>query len=297
MGTQVHASDNFRRVVELVRAGAIGAIKEAHVWVARAWGRQSPEDAVANKDIVSVRERPTESMPIPSQLDWNLWLGPAADRPFHEVYFPGPKWYRWWDFGGGTMSDLGSHWLDLPFWALDLDAPKTVEAFGPPPHPELAPASMHVHYEYAARGDRGPVSLDWYQGSHKPKVWIDGQIPRWDSGCLFVGAGGQLLADYGRHMLLLGPDIRDFHRPDASIPKSPGHYAEWIEACKTGSATTCPFSYSGPLTEANQLGNVAHRAGRKIEWDAASLRIPNAPEAERFLGRDYRQGWQLGGIA
>lgn len=296
MGTQVHASDNYRRVVELVQAGAIGPIREVHVWVGRAWGRQSPEDAAQFKDIVSVQERPAGSTPVPPQLDWDLWLGPAPDRPFHEVYFPGPKWYRWWDFGGGTMSDLGSHWLDLPFWALDLDAPKTVEAFGPPPHAELAPASMHVDYSYAARGDRGPLTLSWYQGSHKPKAWTDGQIPRWDSGCLFVGASGQLLADYGRHMLLLGPDVRDFHRPAASIPQSPGHYAEWIQACKTGSPTTCPFSYSGPLTEANQLGNVAHRAGRKIAWDAAALRIPDAPEAERFLGRDYRPGWEPGGI-
>jgi hypothetical protein len=156
---------------------------------------------------------------------------------------------------------------------------------------------MHVTYDYAARGDRGPLALTWYQGSHKPKAWTDGQIPRWDSGCLFVGGQGQLLADYGRHLLLLGPDVRDFHRPATSIPQSPGHYAEWIQACKTGSPTTCPFRYSGPLTEANQLGNVAHRAGRKIAWDAAALRIPNAPEAERFLGREYRPGWGLAGIA
>jgi predicted dehydrogenase len=297
MGTQIHAGDNYRRVVELVKAGAIGPIREVHVWVDRAWGLQSPEEAAEHKDIVSVQDRPAGSTPVPPRLDWNLWLGPAAERPFHEVYFPGPKWYRWWDFAGGTMSDLGSHWLDLPFWALDLDAPKTVEAFGPPAHPELAPASMHVVYEYAGRGDRGPVTVAWYQGTHKPKVWSEGQIPRWNSGCLFVGDQGQLLADYGRHLLLLGPDVRDFHRPAASIPPSLGHHAEWIQACKTGSATTCPFSYSGPLTEANQLGNVAHRAGRKIEWDAASLRIPNAPEAEQFLGRAYRQGWQLAGIA
>ena len=293
MGTQIHAGANYRRVVELVQAGAIGPVREVHVWVGRAWGLQSPEEAAQNKDIVSVQERPAGSSPVPPHLDWNLWLGPAPERPYHDVYFPGPKWYRWWDFGSGTMSDLGSHWIDLPFWALDLDAPRTIEAFGPPPHPELAPASMHVHYEYAARGSRGPVSLAWYQGSHKPKAWTDGQIPRWDSGCLFVGGQGQLLADYGRHLLLLGPDVRDFHRPDATIPPSPGHHAEWIAACKNGTPTTCPFGTSGPLTEANHLGNVAYRAGRRIEWEAATLRIPNAPEAERFLGREYRRGWEL----
>ena len=296
MGTQIHASDNYRRVVELVRGGVIGQVGEVHVWVGRAWGRQSPEELRQHGDIVAVQERPTESSPIPPELDWDLWLGPAPMRPFHEVYFPGPKWYRWWDFANGTMSDLGSHWIDLPFWALDLDAPRTIEAFGPPPHPELAPASMHVRYEYAARGGRGPLSLTWYQGTHKPEVWKQRQIPQWENGVLFVGSHGQLLADYGRHLLLLGPDVRDFHRPAATIPPSLGHHAEWIHACKTGTATTCPFSYSGPLTEANHLGNIAHRAGRKLEWDAAAMAFPNAPEAERFLGREYREGWTLGSV-
>ncbi len=123
MGTQIHASDNYRRVVELIQTGAIGPVTEVHVWVGRAWGRQSDEAAKRNGDIVSVRERPTEASPVPTGLDWDLWLGPAPDRPFNEVYFPGPKWYRWWDFGNGTMSDLGSHWIDLPFWALKLQAP------------------------------------------------------------------------------------------------------------------------------------------------------------------------------
>ena len=153
MGTQIHATENYRRVVELVQTRAIGDVREAHVWVSRAWGRQSAEDARKHRDIVSVQERPSESSTIPSGLDWDLWLGPAPARPFHEVYYPGPKWYRWWDFGNGTMSDLGSHWIDLPFWALKLQSPRTIEAFGPPPHPEIAPASMHVTYEYEARGE------------------------------------------------------------------------------------------------------------------------------------------------
>ena len=294
MGTQIHAENNYRRVVELVQAGAIGAISEVHVWVGRAWGLQSPEDAKKYGDIVSVQDRPTESTPIPPNLDWDLWLGPAPERPFHEVYFPGPKWYRWWDFANGTMSDLGSHWIDLPFWAMNLDAPKTIEPFGPPAHPELAPASMHVKYEYAARGERGPLSLTWYQGTHKPEVWTKGQIPQWDSGVLFVGKDGQLLSDYSKHQLLLGPNVKDFKRPDPTIPPSMGHHAEWIHACKTGAPTTCHFGYSGPLTEANHLGNVAYRAGKKLEWDAANLKFPNAPDAEKFLGREYRKGWVLG---
>ena len=142
MGIQIHATENYRRVVELVQGGAIGAVREVHVWVSRAWGWQSAEAAKQHNDIVNVRDRPAEAMPVPAGLNWELWLGPAPARPFHSTYVPGPKWYRWWDFGSGTMSDLGSHWIDLPFWALRLRSPLTVEASGPPVHRELAPASM-----------------------------------------------------------------------------------------------------------------------------------------------------------
>jgi predicted dehydrogenase len=293
MGTQVHASDNYRRVVELIQTGAIGPVSEAHVWVGRAWGRQSDEAAKKNHDIFSVRERPTDTPPIPSGLDWDLWLGPAPARPYHGVYFPGPKWYRWWDFGNGTMSDLGSHWIDLPFWALKLKAPTTIEAAGPPPHAEIAPASMHVSYEYGARGDMPPVRLTWYQGEDKPEPWRTGAIPKWDSGVLFVGAKGMLISDYGKHQLLPEAEFKDFKRPEPFIPKSIGHHAEWIHAAKTGAPTTCNFEYAGWLTEANHLGNVAYRAGKKLEWDPVRLVATNAPEADPFIRRAYRKGWTL----
>ncbi|MGE3314519.1 MAG: Gfo/Idh/MocA family oxidoreductase [Planctomycetaceae bacterium] len=297
MGTQIHAGSNYRRVVELVQSGALGSVREAHVWVGRAWGLQSPADAKKYNDIVSVTERPTTAEPVPAELDWDLWLGPAVPRPYHSVYFPGPKWYRWWDFGSGTMSDLGSHWNDLPFWALKLDAPRSIEAQGPPPHPELAPASMQATYEYGQRGDLAPVKLTWYQGANKPKLWTDGAIPQWESGALFIGEKATLLADYSKHLLLVdGQKLEKFspyQQPAKSIPESIGHHAEWIHACKTGAPTTCHFGYAGPLTEANHLGNVAYRAGTRIEWDAKTMKIPNAPEAERFLTREYRPGWSL----
>ncbi len=292
-GTQIHAGDNYRRVVELIQAGAIGAVSETHVWVNRAWGRQSEADAKANRDIISVREKPTTRMDVPAGLDWDLWLGPAPQRAFNNVYFPGPKWYRWWDFGNGTMSDLGSHWVDLPFWALNLDAPRTIEAKGPAPHPEIAPASMEVKYEYAARGERGPVTLTWYQGSHKPPIWEAGGIPKWGSGVLFVGDKGMLLSDYGKHVLLPEDQYQDYARPEPSIPRSIGHHAEWIQACKTGAPTTCNFDYAGWLTEANHLGNVAYRVGKKLQWDPEQLRATNAPEADELIHREYRQGWKL----
>ena len=290
MGTQIHAGENYRRVVELIQTGAIGPVNAVHVWVGRAWGRQSAEAAKRNGDIVHVEERPAGSEPVPAGLDWDLWLGPAPARPYHGVYFPGPKWYRWWDFGNGTMSDLGSHWVDLPFWALKLDAPRTIQAFGPPPHPEIAPASMHVVYQYGARGDMPPVQVSWYQGEDKPQPWLDGTIPKWDSGVLFVGAKGLLLSDYSRHSLLPEKEFRDFKPPEPFLPKSLGHHAEWIHACKTVAPTTCHFEYAGRLTEANHLGNVAYRVGKTLEWDAARLTATNAPEAERFLRREPAAG-------
>ena len=293
MGTQIHAESNYRRVVELVQSGAIGPVTEAHVWVGRAWGRQDPEAAKRHHDIVTVLERPLEASPIPPGLHWDLWLGPAPERPFNEVYFPGPKWYRWWDFGGGTMSDLGSHWNDLPFWALKLKHPLSIEASGPPPHPEIAPPSMSATYEYEARGDLPAVRLTWYQGEEKPRLWLEKKIPQWDSGVLFVGSKGMLLSDYGKHLLLPEEQFKDFKRPDPFIPESLGHHKEWIHACKTGAPTTCSFDYSGPLTEANHLGNVAYRVGKKLLWDPVKLQATNAPEAAQFIRRKYRAGWKL----
>ena len=294
MGTQIHAGNNYREVVELVQSGAIGPVREVHVWVSRAWGWQpSEEEAKRHGDIVFVQDRPAESQPVPPGLDWNLWLGPAPARPFHEVYFPGPKWYRWWDFGSGTMSDLGSHWIDLPFWALKLDTPLTIEAQGPKPHPEIAPASMQVTYAYGARGEMPSVELTWYQGTNKPALWQENKIPQWPNGVLFVGDSGMLLSDYGKHVLLPEKKFAEFRRPDPSIPRSKGHHAEWIHACKTGEPTTCNFEYSGLLTEANHLGNVAYRVGKKLQWDSAQMQVTNAPEAERFVRREYRKGWEL----
>lgn len=298
MGTQIHAGDNYRRVVELIQTGAIGEVSEAHVWVGRAWGWHSTEEeAKTAGDIVFVQNRPAKPDPVPAILDWDLWLGPAPSRPFNEVYFPGPKWYRWWDFGNGTMSDLGSHWIDLPWWALKLDHPLTIEASGPKPHAEIAPASMKVTYQYGRRGNLAPLQLTWYQGTYKPPMWPQlqgaGGVANWNSGVLFVGDKGMLLADYGKHFLLPEARFADFKRPEPFIPKSLGHYAEWIHACKTGAPTTCNFEYAGWLTEANHLGNIAFRAGKKLEWDAKKLRATNAPEIEPMIHRKYRKGWKL----
>ena len=286
MGTQIHAGNNFRRVVELIQSGAIGEVREAHTWVSRAWGWKSPAD-----------DTPKEVHPVPDFLDWDLWVGPAPFRPFNNVYFPGPKWYRWWDFGNGTMSDLGSHRNDLPWWALKLDAPLTIEPLtGPKPHHDIAPASMSVKYTFAARGDGYPaLEHTWYQGTEKPKIWRDKKIPQWGDATLFIGEKGMVISDYGRHALLPEDKFKNFERPKPWIEPSPGQMAEWIRACKgEGPEALCNFAYAGPLTEANHLGNVAYRAQKKLEWDAKNMKIPNAPEAEKYLGRTYRKGWKLG---
>jgi len=293
MGTQIHAGSNYRRIVELVQSGAIGPVREAHVWVGRAWGLQSEADAKANKDIVYVTERPTAKVDPPADVDWDLWIGPAPMRPYSDVYLPGPKWYRWWDFGSGTMSDLGSHFNDLPFWALKLESPTTIEAFGPPPHVDLAPASMSVRYEFPARGEMPACSMHWYQGSAKPQILLDGGIPNQGSGMLFIGDKGMLLCDYSNHTLLPAADFKDFQPPKPTIPDSPGQHEEWLLACVNGTPTSSPFSYAGLLTITNHLGNVAYRSGKKLEWDGAHDRVTNTSEADRFLSRTPRAGWSL----
>jgi predicted dehydrogenase len=293
MGIQIHANDNYRRVVELIRANAVGPVNEVHVWVSRAWGLQSAEAAKTHKDIIHVTDLPKGDEPVPAGLSWDLWLGPAPARPFSAAYVPGPRWYRWWAFGNGTMSDLGSHWNDLPFWALDLRAPLTVEASGPQPHPEIAPASMSATYEYGPRGAMPAVKLVWHQGENKPEIWKQKGIPQWGDGVLFVGEKGMLLSNYSKHLLLPEKEFAGYKGPEPTLPRVKGHWAEWIECCKTGKQCSANFTYSGWLTEANHLGNVAYRVGKKLTWDAAKMAATNAPEADQYIRREYRKGWEL----
>jgi hypothetical protein len=155
------------------------------------------------------------------------------------------------------MSDMGSHLNDLPFWALKLRDPLTIEAEGPPPHAEIAPASMLARYTYGARGEMPPVTVTWHQGTKKPAQFTEGKIPPWGMAILFVGDKGMLLSDYSKHLLLPEEKFADFKRPEPFIPKSPGHFEEWLNACKTGAPTGSNFDYASRLTIANHLGNVA----------------------------------------
>jgi predicted dehydrogenase len=276
MGTQIHASANYRRAIEMLEAGAIGTVREVDVWTTAAEGGG---------------DRPKETPPVPAGLNWDVWLGPAPERPYHPCYLP-RQWHFWWDFGGGVMGNVGCHFMDLAFWAMKLRHPVRVEAEGPAVHPETTPRTMIVRYEYPARGKLPPLKLTWYQGRKSPRVETDGALP-WSTAFLFVGDQGMLQADYTRRVLLPEKKFADYRPPAPTIPDSPGHYAEWVAACKTGSPTGCNFDYAGALTEAALLGNVAYRAGKPLEWDAAALRCKNCPEAEALLRREYRKGWTL----
>jgi hypothetical protein len=302
MGNQGHASASRRQVKELIMAGAIGPVREVHVWAGRAWGLQGAESALKLDkphgfyNDIQITDRFKEEMPVPPNISWDLWLGPAPARPFHATYLPGPRWYRWWDFGNGTMSDLGSHDNDVVFYALDVRQPLTVEAVSPmgKAHPELAPATMTVTYEFPARGAAPPLKLTWHQGESRPPQWREGKIPQSDRAQLFIGDKGMLFSDgRGAPKLLPEEQFKDYQTPPETLPRSPGHYNEWILACKgLGPAPGSNFQYSGWTTESNHLGNVAYRTGKKVEWDYVKLRARNAPEADKFIRREYRKGWE-----
>jgi len=276
LGTQIHAGDNYRRVVEIIRSGAIGPVDEVHVWVGKGWGGG---------------ERPEGGEEPPATLHWDLWLGPAPVRPYVPGRYHPAQWRRWWDFGNGTLGDMGCHFMDLPFWALGLVHPTACEAEGPPVHSETCPLGLTVRYDFPARGDQPAVRLTWYDGTMTPKEIRGQRVP--GNGVMFVGSEGMMFADYGSHRLFPQEKFAAFAPPPQSIPNSIGHYAEWIQACRDGTPTTCHFGYSGPLTEAVLLGNVAYRSGRRVEWDGAAMKVTNASEADALVRKAYRSGWEV----
>lgn len=276
MGTQIHAESNYRRVVEIIRAGAIGDVNEVHVWVGKGWGGG---------------ELPTETEPPPANLHWDLWLGPAPVRPYAAGRYHPAQWRRWWQFGQGTLGDMGCHYMDLPFWALQLRHPIECWAEGPPVHPETCPLGLTVHYKFPARDDLPAVDLTWYDGNQTPREVAGQRVP--GSGVMFVGSGGSLFANYTSYRLFPTDKFADFQPPPQTIAESIGHHAEWIKACKDGSSTTCNFDYSGALTEAVLLGNVAYRTGARLQWDASNMKATNCPEADQYVRKEYRQGWEV----
>jgi predicted dehydrogenase len=272
-------------VVELVQTGAIGKVREVHVWLGANFNGPPMPTNMFQKDA------PTEHPEVPETLDWDLWLGPASYRPYSPEYAPG-KWRYWWNFANGVLGDFFCHYCDLAFWALKLRHPVSVEAVGPV-HAESAARWTIAKQQYPARGDLPAVNLTWYNGGGYPEFVKANVALQWPNAVLFMGSDGMLIADYNKHQLLPEEKFAEFQRPDPFIPDSIGHHREWAEACKTASPTTCNFDYSGALTEAALLCNVALRTGRKLTWDAKNLKAVGCPEADKFIRRQYRNGWTL----
>ena len=276
MGTQIHAGENYRRVVEMIQSGVIGDVTDVHVWVGKGWGGG---------------ERPEGGMEPPANLSWDLWLGPAPERPFWPGRYHPAQWRRWWDFGQGTLGDMACHYMDLPFWALKLRHPTHCAAQGPEVHPETCPLGLIVRYKFPAREGLVATNLTWYDGNLIPKQVAGQRVP--GSGVMFIGTEGQMFADYGSYRLFPQEKFVGYKPPAPTIPRSIGHHAEWIKACKDGSPTTCNFDYSGALTESVLLGNVAYRTGESLEWDAKALQATNSEAAAKYVQKEYRAGWEV----
>jgi predicted dehydrogenase len=277
IGTQHHATSRFKTAVHAVRTGKLGQVTEVHIWTDRPIWPQG-------------MDRPSGSDPIPTGLDWDKWLGVAPGRPFKSDTYHPFKWRGFWDFGTGALGDMGCHFIDPAFTALDLRTLRTVEAQGPSPHPDTAPAWTIVRYEF------DHVLLTWYDGKRLPPCerigWQqDERLP--DNGIIFVGDRATLFINHEA-----GPTVVS-SRQKSDIGLEPvaesNHYLEWTSACLGEGTTTCPFSHAGPLTELVLLGNVAYRSGTKITWDSARM-TTNSQVADSFLKREYRSGWEVAGL-
>ena len=293
MGNQGHAGKTLRHAVKLVQEGVIGKVREFHAWTNRPNWPQGID-------------RPTDQMPVPPHLKWDLWLGPARQRPYHDAYLPS-KWRGWWDFGTGALGDMACHVIDLGFSALKLRHPTSVEAEIPALHTETAPKWSIIRYDFPARGDLPPVKFTWYDGGKKPDPALIGVQNLPSNGSLLIGDEGKMYVPetYGARYRLL-PKEKFADRQDAlqipphemskleEITMAASHCREWIDACKGGPPAGSNFvDHSGLLTEVVLLGNVAMRTGKRLEWDGPNMKAKNCPEADQYLRPELRKGWEL----
>jgi hypothetical protein len=302
MGNQGTSSSDLRRAAELIQDGVIGPVKEVHVWTDRPiWPQGAKTSPPGEK--------------VPATLQWDLWLGPAPERPYNHAYVPF-AWRGWWDFGTGALGDMACHTMNLPYLALKLGSPSSLVAESSDFSVEATyPTWAMVHYDFPARGEMPPVRLTWYEGHRDGKRVLPPEelqtkvemvkrgkkgkepdkLP--PSGVLMIGAKGILYSphDYGGHSFIIRDgDVEELHGDPQKLPRSPGHQAEWIRAAKGGTPAMSNFDYAGMLTETVLLGNVAIRArGKKLEWNGPEMKITNVAEANDFLRREYRTGWSL----
>ena len=288
MGNQGRSSEGHRQTVEWLKDGAIGAVREVHAWSgnARSARNQTPKQGPSVK---------------PSGLNWDLWLGPRAERPFSGSYAPF-VWRWWWDFGGGTLPDMGAHNFDPAFNALTLDAPLTVEGRASEIDPERSIGSHMVTYQFGARPDRGPITAYWYDnGLRAPTpLGVDPDDPRQrlgegENGLLVVGEKGSLTCPgwSGMPRLLPYELHRAYQHPPKTLPRVAGHHADWLQACMGGTPACSNFEYGARLTEFILLGTIALRSGKVLKWDAAAMKATNVPDAQPLLEGSYRKGWEL----
>ncbi len=288
MGNQGQASDEARVLAELIWDGAIGNVREIHGWCNR-------NPSISPRGMA----RPQGSSPVPGTLDWDLWLGPAPNRPYVEGAYLPFIWRGWWDFGTGVLGDIGCHNFSAIFKALKLGHPTSVEATStatqspPEVNNESAPIASIVRYEFPAEGDRPAVSLTWWDGGLMPprpeELEPDKKFGGGD-GMLYIGDKGKIL-DY---QLIPETRKKEYGAPPKKLPRSPGHGIEWVNACKGGEPAGANFDFAGPLTEVVLLGNIAIRTQQKLLWDGPNMTITNVPEANQYINPPYREGWTLG---
>ena len=302
MGNQGHSGEGVRKLCEMVWNGDLGQVREAHMWTDRPVWPQGIG-------------RPTGSDPIPETLDWDLWLGPAAARPFVDIHpetendcYRPFVWRGWQDFGCGALGDMACHIADPVNWALRLHTvgPVSVEAIkNEGMSDEMFPNKSIIKYEFPRRGDMDPVTVYWYDGGERPPlpegVPEGTLLGEGDNGSLLVGTNGVATANtYGENPRLL-PDslMEEYEFPTETIPRIPGgrdgtHQQNWLQACKGGVAACSNFDYSGPFTEWVVMGNLALHFDEKLEWDSKNMKVTNVPAANKYVTREYREGWNLG---
>ena len=290
MGNQGHALEGTRLVREWIEAGVIGPVREVHFWTNRPIWPQG-------------LDRPDHSTCIPvvpPSLDWDLWLGVAPERPYDPTYVPF-SWRGFWDFGTGALGDMACHIMDAAYWGLQLGSPTSVEAVSTPVNEESAPKASTVTYQFPARGSMPPVKAVWYDGNLVPSFPFAVETGRkldQGGGVFIVGDDATIVTDTYAGTVRIAPEERMQEVLRSRLPKvyprvKGGHFQEWIDACKGGAPCGSNFDYAGPFTETVLLGNLAIRTRRRLEWDAANLTVTNLPEANRFIKRDYRAGWDL----
>jgi predicted dehydrogenase len=284
------ASESTRLLCEWIWSGAIGPVRDVMNWSSRPFWPQGIE-------------RPKETDPIPDGLDWDLWLGPAPERPFNHVYLPF-VWRGWCDFGCGALGDMGSYSFDTIFRTLKLEAPTSVDASSSDRYDETYPLTSIVRYAFPARGDMPPVKFTWYDGGLKPARPeeleegrpLKGEGEEIEEGLLFVGDHGKILCGFNGANPRLIPESRmsAFQPPPKTLPRSPGNLREWLDACKGSKVKPGGnFEFEGLVTETLLLGNVASRSGQPLHWDRANLKVTNSDAAQKFVRPDRRAGWEL----